>query len=93
MSRETLLTDEDGTKYSYENIKTQGWLIGHTSGLDAAINYLKDRAVELFRDGKDDAAIGCRRLAEAMDKALRPDMERNSKRHEKEFPAIVVEEE
>ncbi|HSX22848.1 MAG TPA: hypothetical protein VLE97_08765 [Gaiellaceae bacterium] len=89
MSRDVILTDESDVRYSFSNIKTQGWLNGHTSGLDAAVGWLKERAVKLFRDGKDDAATNLRKLADQMDRELRPDMEARAKRHEKEFPAVI----
>ena len=86
---DTILTDEADVRYSFENIKTQGWLEGHASGLDAAVAWLKDRAVELFRDGEDKAARDLRGLADDMDRALRPVMEQQAKQHEQEFPAVI----
>lgn len=88
MSEDTILTDEADVRYSYGNIKTQGWLSGHASGLDAA-EYLRERAVKLFRDGKDDEATRLRRLAEDMVKELRPHMEKRAKDHAKEHPAVI----
>jgi hypothetical protein len=88
-----ILKDEDGDRYSFNNIRTQGWLNGHTSGLDEAVKWLKERGVTLFRDGQDDAAKNLRRLAEDMDRALRPGMESRAKRHEQEHPARFEEEE
>jgi len=86
-----IMTDEDGVRYSFENIKTQGWLDGHAGGLDDAVHWLKERAVDLFRAGKDEEATSMRRLAEDMDRKLRPGMEQQSKRHREEFPAVVGE--
>ena len=86
---DTILTDEADVRYSFDNIKTQGWLDGHVSGLDAAVGWLKERAVALFREGKDEAASSLRRTADAMDRALRSDMEQRAKRHSKEFPAVI----
>jgi len=87
--RDELLTAKDGTLYSFNNIRTQGWLNGHTSGLAEAVNWLKEQAVARFREGKDDAAKDLRRLAENMEHELRPGMEQRAKRHEREHPAIV----
>jgi hypothetical protein len=84
-----ILTDEDGVHYSFNNIRTQGWLNGHTSGLSDAVTWLKERAVVLFREGKDESAIHLRRLADDMEHALRPVMEQRAKRHEREFPAVI----
>lgn len=88
---DVIMTDEDGTRYSYENITTQGWLLGHTSGLDAAVEFLKERAVVLFRAGKDDEATRMRRLADEMKKELEPSMRARVERHEKEHPAVILD--
>ncbi len=86
---DTILTDECGVRHSFDNIRTQGWLDGHASGLDAAVEWLKERAVLLFRDGKDDPARDLRRLADDMDRALRPVMEQRAERHQTEFPSAM----
>jgi hypothetical protein len=88
MSRDTILTDDAGVRYSYDNLKTQGWLDGHACGLDKAAEFMRERAVELFRAGKDDEASRLRRLAEDMVKTLRPQMERRAKDHAKNYPII-----
>ena len=92
MSRDTILTDEAGVRYSYDNLRTQGWLDGHVSGLDIAAEFLRERAVKLFRDGKDDEATRLRRLLEEMVKELRPQMEERSKGHAKNHPIIIDDE-
>jgi hypothetical protein len=92
MSRDTILTDEAGIRCSYDNLRTQGWLDGHMSGLDAAAEFLRERAVKLFRDGKDDEATRLRRLAEEMVKELRPQMEERSREHAENHPIIIDDE-
>ena len=92
MSRDTILTDEAGVRYSYDNLRTQGWLDGHASGLVAAVEFLRERAVKLFRDGKDDEATRLRRLSEEMVKNLRPQMEERSKEHAKNHPIVIEDE-
>lgn len=89
---DTILTDEADVRYSFNNIRTQGWLNGHASGLKAAVDWLKERAVVLFREGKDESATNLRKLADDMDRALRPVMEQNAKRHEREFPVVIESE-
>lgn len=86
---DTILTDESDVRYSFDNIRTQGWLNGHASGLSAAVEWLKERAVVLFREGKDESATNLRKLADDMDRALRPVIEQRAKRHEREFPAVI----
>lgn len=89
MSRDTILTDKANVRYSYDNLKTQGWLEGHTNGLDAAAEYLRERAVKLFRDGKDAEATRLRSLADDMVKELRPQMEKRATDHAKIHPIII----
>lgn len=89
MSRDTIVTDDEGTKYSLDNARTQGWLDGHAIGLDVAADYLRERSVKLFREGKDDEAVRLRRLADEMVKELRPKMEERSSGHFKEFPVVI----
>lgn len=86
---DTIMTDESDVRYSLDNIRTQGWLNGHASGLTSAVEWLKERAVVLFREGKDEPARDLRRLADDMDRALRPVMEQRAKRHAVEFPAVI----
>ena len=86
---DTILTDDADVRYSFDNIRTQGWLNGHAAGLSSAVEWLKERAVVLFREGKDESARDLRRLADDMDRALRTVMEQRAKRHEREFPAVL----
>lgn len=86
-----ILKDENGTRYSLENARTQGWLDGHEAGLDAAVGWLKERAVLLFRQGKDAQAIELRKLSEDMERALRPGMVAHARRHEIEHPIVVTD--
>lgn len=90
MSRDTILTDAAGTRYSYDHLRTQGYLDGHGSGLDAAAEFLRERAVQLFRDGKDEEATRLRRLSEEMVRELRPQMEERSRCHAREFPIVLA---
>jgi len=92
MSRDTILTDSEGDRYSYDNIRTLGFLVGHMSGLDAAVDFLKKRAVALFSNGKDEEAKTLRNLADEMKRELRPGMEANVDRHEKDHPACIDDE-
>jgi hypothetical protein len=87
---DTILQDEDGVRYSYDNLRTQGWLDGHASGLDVAFGFLVERAVALFRDRKDEDATRLRRLADEMVQALRPQMEERSREHAQDFPVVVA---
>ena len=89
MSRDTILTDEADVRYSYSNLKTQGWLEGHVGGIEAAAEFLHERAVKLFREGKDAEATRLRCLAEDMVKALRPQLEARAKHHATDHPIVI----
>jgi hypothetical protein len=83
------LTDEADVHYSYNNIKTHGWLSGRIAGLNAAADFLREEAVTLFRNGDDDRASKLRKLADEMVKRLRPDMEKRCALHEKENLDVI----
>jgi hypothetical protein len=89
MSRDIILKDDEGVRYSYSNLKTQGWLNGHSSGLDKSVEWLLERAATLFRERKHEEAVKLQRLADDMAKELRGPMELRAKEHEREFPVIV----
>lgn len=89
MSRDTILKDEEGNKYSYDNLKTQGWLEGHYCGLDCAVKTIADKAVDFFREGKHDKAIEYQKLAKEIKELLEPEMRRRAKEHEEQYPAQV----
>jgi hypothetical protein len=89
----TILTDAEGIRYSYDNLRTQGRLDGHASGLDAAVEFLQEHSVKLFRAGKDDEATRLRRFAEEMAKELRPGMEKRAREHAKDHPIVLGAEE
>jgi hypothetical protein len=89
MSRDFVLTDEAGVRYSIDNIRTAGWLSGHLSGLNAAADFLREEAVTLFRRGEDERATKLRKLADEMVNKLRPDMEKRCVLHAKEHPAVI----
>lgn len=86
---DVVLKDEGGVSYSYENIKTQGWLDGHTSGLEAAAVWIRAKATALFEAGKYDEARQLREMAVKMVGELRPQMERASREYEKECPDVI----
>lgn len=90
MSRELVLHTDDGVPYSYENIRTQGWLDGHKRGLEFAAGWLRERAVELFRCGLDEKAKELRELATKMETTLGAEFDQQSSRHRTEHPEMMV---
>lgn len=92
MSRETLVKDNEGNTYSFDNLATQKWLEGHYSGLDQCCTWLDQKANALFGQRKRDEAIKLQSLADELKKGLRPLMVERAKEHEKEFPYKLGEE-
>lgn len=97
MSRDYYLVELDengatvrgGDVYSYDNIRTQGYLEGHAPGVRAAANYLRGKAIELFSARKHEEAIEMQKLADALEKDLCPVYEARASEHEKEHPQII----
>ncbi len=89
MSQDTILKDDDGNAWSFDNIKTQGWLDGRAACLDTVDSWLKNRAVELFKAGKDSEAVAMRTLAYDIVKALEPELRQAARNHERDFPAQI----
>lgn len=88
MGRDMILKDDEGTSYSYSTIRTQAWLEGQPSGLDAAASWLMDRAVTMFREG-DPKAEWLRHLAKTMKEELEPRMRKAAKEHARDYPEQV----
>lgn len=86
MSRDTLLTDEEGNTYSLDSLATQKWLEGHYSGLDECCGWLEEKAATLFRMRKREEATNMQNLADELRRELRPKMIKQAERHETEFP-------
>lgn len=91
MSRDLILSDDGGGRYSFENLRTQGWLDGHAPGLEAGAVWLNDQATELFKKGDHEAAIKMQKLSREMVAAVKPVLEASAKRHEKEHPYQLEE--
>lgn len=86
MSRETIVTDEEGNTYSFDNLSTQKWLDGHWSGLDQCVQWLDQQAMVLFGERKRERAVYLQTLADEMEEDLRPRMIQRAKEHAEEFP-------
>ena len=89
MSRDTVLRDEANVSYSYDNLKTQGYLEGHAQGLDRAAGYLREKAGEFFQRGDDGKATLLRGLADELVAKVRPDLVRAAKEHEENHPVVL----
>ena len=90
MGRDLSLFTSDGVPYSYENIRTQGWLDGHRPGIEMAAGWFRERAVELFRSGLDERARDLRQLAERMEKELGSKVEIRANEHRTDHPEMLV---
>lgn len=92
MSSDLILRDDADVRYSYDRIQTRGYFTGHIQGLAQAAGWLRERAIELFTQGKDKEATDLRKMAEAMVAKLEPEMRRRSKEYEENYPEILDEE-
>lgn len=93
MSRDVILKDDGGTRFSYDNIRGGGYKWGEVSGVDSASGWLNEKAVELFRIGKDSEAVALRELAKELRATLGKESRRMATVHDEQYPAIVSEEE
>lgn len=92
MSSDAILTAEDGKKYSYDNIRTGGWLYGHECGAEAVSGWLMKQATAAFECGRDEEAKKLRMLAQEIKKAIMPEMRKRAEEHEKDYPDEIAKE-
>lgn len=89
MSRDLILKDDDGNRYSYDNIRAQSFEAGKVPGLQQAAALLENRAVEMFRQRKDEWAKVLRDLSlELVQLAEKARIA--SQKHEKEYPEVIA---
>lgn len=86
MSRDTILKDEEGNLYSFDNLSTQRWLEGHLPGVELAVGLIRDRALKAFAAKKDTEAIALRNLADEILAELTPKVKLRAAEHEKNHP-------
>ncbi len=86
MSSDTILKDADGRTYSYDNLSTQRFLEGKSPGAREVIEWMRERAVSLFRVGKDEQAIFLRSLAAEVSTIVPSKLDREAQDHETAFP-------
>ena len=89
MSNDTILKDYLGARYSYDNIKNQGWLDGHMGGTDQVIAFINAKAVSLFSQRKHEAAREMQNLGDEILRDVRSAQETRAKEHRKEYPEIL----
>lgn len=89
MSSDTILKDENGVLYSYDNIKTQAWLDGHEPGIEQVAHILLERSKALFALKKDDDAVLLRNLSDEIKETAKA-ARAHAKKHADEYPEIVV---
>jgi hypothetical protein len=89
MSRDTVLKDANGVKYSYDNIGTQGFLEGHAPGAQAVIIFIKEKATKAFSEDNDKEAMLLRSLAKEIEKNIVPPMLRRASTHKIDYPEKV----
>jgi hypothetical protein len=86
MSCDTTLTDEDGNRYSFDNLATQKWLDGHAQGARIACNRLRDKAAEMFRAERHREAVEIQNLATSIEATLIPELEKQAAVHKNTHP-------
>lgn len=89
MSSDTILRDPEGREYSLDNLSTQRWLDGHEPGLDLAASWLRERAVEYFRQGKDEEATRQRKMADEMQEEISTSLRLRCAVHQREYPSVL----
>lgn len=92
MSSDTILKDASGQRWSFDNIRTQGYLDGHAPGAEAVAAYIKKKATEAFSAGNDKEAFLLRKLAEDIVKDVVQVMVTRAKEHEKLHPEKIADE-
>jgi len=86
MSADTILKDEEGNSYSFDNLATQRWLEGQESGALAAMQYLRGKAIKAFEDKKDKEAVLLRDLADEIGAKVLPQLREKAQKHADDFP-------
>lgn len=87
MSRETFAKTDDGVIYSIDNLSTQKWLEGQPVGLDACVNWINEKAAQLFIQRQTSESLAMQSLADELKETLRPALEERAKTHKVEFPS------
>ena len=89
MSSDTILRDPEGREYSLDNLSTQRWLDGHEPGLDLAAGWLREKAVGLFRQGRDEEATRLRKMADEMQAEISASLRARCADHQREYPIVL----
>ncbi len=89
MDPDDILTDKDGTKYSYEGIATGQWLRGKYDGTEGVVHYLKKKAGDCFAAGNDGMAQTLRTLANEIIKEISVPIQRNCNQWVSEHPEKI----
>jgi hypothetical protein len=89
MGQDTILTADDGSRWSFDNLTTQHWLRGHESGANDVVAWLMDLACEFFRDGKIEEACRLRSITLDARDSVVPKLRARAEQHAREFPAEV----
>jgi hypothetical protein len=91
MSRDTILADDAGVQYSYDNIKTQGYLEGQTRGAELVCGFIRKQAAEAFGDKHDEKAHLLRNLVNEIDSGLIRGLREAAEKHSASNPETLPE--
>jgi len=86
MSQDTLLKDNEGNCYSFDNLATQKWLEGHKAGAQTVAGFLLEKATKAFSEKRDSEAMLLRKLSDEILATIVPKMEERAKEHSVNHP-------
>lgn len=74
------------------NLTMQHYLDGKPVGLEAGVAWLKQRATKLFERGKYEEAKAMRELACEMNMEVKPELEAEASKHQRDYPVKMESE-
>lgn len=93
MSRDTILRDDDGNRWSMDNISNHSYMLGHVAGAERVAVWLEAIAVEMFRDRDDKGAVAMREIADQVRAKIVPELREAAAKHKADYPAKLSAEE
>lgn len=73
------------TEQRFDSEVTQGWLSGHAAGVEAAVAWLKQQAMEAFGKKDDKRAYQLRDVADDLVRYVIPDLQVAAEKHKVDY--------
>jgi hypothetical protein len=89
--KDLTLKDDAGNHYSYDNIRGASYAWGKSAGAEETAVFLIEKAVNLFRSGKDAEAIHLRDVALEIRTTFVEKLRQQAGAHEKQYPESLTE--